>query len=286
MGCLAKILKKNTLKTVRCLARYLAQEMAGKTNNKIDRQNRQDAIEADIVDKYLINNLSREKINIDYYIDQKASLKKKLQTWNSETEQIEVKPKNNLVIQLNTAAFQFIVQKMLPFLIQNEQLEIEMKQTLDAMQNIIQDTFKIYSKQSNRRSKHDYTINCYRTTSNILINGPGVTKFMNNELKLIAKILEDNKIQINTQNIQLKSILYNITTETSHKESKSITTTDTVNETKTCIGESDKNEQEQSTEAKTSQYNYQNENETQNTSCEICNNEDHDKMIECSECKK
>ena len=119
------------------MARYLAQEMAGKTNNKIDRQNRQDAIEADIVDKYLINNLSREKINIDYYIDQKASLKKKLQTWNSETEQIEVKPKNNLVIQLNTAAFQFIVQKMLPFLTQNEQLEIEMKQTLDGMQNII-----------------------------------------------------------------------------------------------------------------------------------------------------
>ena len=136
------------------------------------------------------------------------------------------------------------------------------------MQNTIQNTFKIYSKQSNRRSKHDYTINCYRTTSNILINGPGVTKFMNNELKLIAKILEDNKIQINTQNIQLKSILYNITTETSHKESKSITTTDTVNETKTCIGESDKNEQkqEQNTEAKTNKCNYQNENENQNTS--------------------
>ena len=258
--------------------------MADKTNIKIDIQNRQDAIEAHIVDKYLVNNLNRKNINLDYYIDQKALLKKKLKACNKV--QIEVKPRNNLVIQLNTAAFQFIVQKMLPFLIQNEQLEIEMKQTLDAMQNIIQDTFKIYSKQSNRRSKHDYTINCYRTTSNILINGPGVTKFMNNELKLIAKILEDNKIQINTQNIQLKSILYNITTETSHKESKSITTTDTVNETKACIGESDKNEQEQSTEAKTSQYNYQNENETQNTSCEICNNEDHDKMIECSECKK
>ena len=52
-----------------------------------------------------------------------------------------VKRKNNLVIQLNTAAFQFTVQKILPFLIQNEQLEIEMKQTLDAMQNIIQDIY-------------------------------------------------------------------------------------------------------------------------------------------------
>ena len=149
--------------------------------------------------------------------------------------QIEAKPKNNLVIQLNTAAFQFILQKMLPFLIQNERLQIEMKQTLDAMQNVIQDTFKIYSKQSNRRSKHYYKIICYQTTSNILINGPGVTKFMNNELKLIAKILEDNKIQINIQNMQLKSILYNITTDASHKESKSNTTTNTMNESKTCI---------------------------------------------------
>ena len=46
--------------------------MADKTNNKIDIQNRQDAIEADIVHKYLINNLNREKINLDYHIDQKA----------------------------------------------------------------------------------------------------------------------------------------------------------------------------------------------------------------------
>ena len=111
---------------------------------------------------------------------------------------------------------------------------------------------------------------------------------MNNELKLIAKILEDNKIQINIQNIQLKSILYNITTDTSHKESKSSTTTNTMNEIKTCIEESDKDgqNQEQNTEAKTNQCKFQNENENQSTSCEICNNEDHDNMTECSECKK
>ena len=165
-----------------------------------------------------------------------------------------------------------------------------MKQTMDTVQNITQDKFKIYSKQSNRRSKHDYTINCYRTTSNILINGPRVPKFINNELKLIVKILKDNKIQINIQNIQLKSILSNITADTSHKESKSNTTTNTMSETITCIEENDKIEQnqEQSTETKTNQCDnrYLNENENQNKSCEKCNNEDHDNMIECSECKK
>ena len=65
---------------------------------------------------------------------------------------------------------------------------------------------------------------------------------MKNELKSIVKKLEDNKIQINTQNIQLKSILSNITTDTSHKESNSSTTTiNTMNETITCNRENDKN---------------------------------------------
>ena len=93
--------------------------MADKTinNTKIDVQNRQDAIDVEIVDKYLINNSNSKKINLAYYIDQKASLKKKLKGCNGEQiEQIEVKPKHKLVIQLNTAAFQLIVQKYCLFL--------------------------------------------------------------------------------------------------------------------------------------------------------------------------
>ena len=43
---------------------------------------------------------------------------------------------------------------------------------------------------------------------------------MNNELKSIVKVLEENGIQVNTQNVQLKSILSNITTDKSHKESR------------------------------------------------------------------
>ena len=85
--------------------------MADKTKSNIDMQNRQDVIEAKIVGKYLTNNSNSKKINLAYYIDQKTPLKKKLKACNREAVQIEVKPKKNLVIQLNTAAFQFIVQK-------------------------------------------------------------------------------------------------------------------------------------------------------------------------------
>ena len=85
-------------------------------SSKIDIQNRQDAIDAEIVDRYLISNSNSRKINLTYYTDQKAWLKKKLKACNREMVQIEVKPKNNLVIQLNTATFQFIVQKSCRFL--------------------------------------------------------------------------------------------------------------------------------------------------------------------------
>ena len=59
-----------------------------------------------------------------------------------ETVQLQVKRKNNLVIQLNAAAFQFIVQKMLPYSKRTTRNR-EMNQTLllDAMQNIVQDIF-------------------------------------------------------------------------------------------------------------------------------------------------
>ena len=56
--------------------------MPGKTidNNKINIQKRQYGIDAEIVDKCLTNNPNSKKINLIYYIVQKASLKKKLKT--------------------------------------------------------------------------------------------------------------------------------------------------------------------------------------------------------------
>ena len=69
----------------------IVNKMTDKTteNNKLDIQNRQDAVDAEIVHKYLINNSNSKKINLAYYIDQKASLKKKLKACNRETKATE-----------------------------------------------------------------------------------------------------------------------------------------------------------------------------------------------------
>ena len=55
-------------------------------------------------------------------------------------------------------------------------------------------------------------INCYQTTSNLLINGPYIDNFPSNEMKAVIDILQQNKIQIQSTNSHLKKILSNTVT--------------------------------------------------------------------------
>ena len=62
---------------------------------------------------------------------------------------------------------------------------------MDAAKNITEGTTKVFKNQNiQRRSKFSYTINCYRTRSNILINGPYIDSFLSNEMKTVIDILE------------------------------------------------------------------------------------------------
>ena len=80
---------------------------------------------------------------------------------------------------------------------------------MDAAKNITQEAIKVFENQNiQRRSKCSNTINCYRTTSNILINGPYNDSFLSNEMKTVIDILEQ-EIQIQSTNSHLKKILFN-----------------------------------------------------------------------------
>ena len=100
---------------------------------------------------------------------------------------------------------------------------------MDAAKNITQDTIKVFKNQNiQRRSKCSYTINCYRTTSNILINGPYIGSFLSNEMKTVIDILEKSKIQIQSTNSHLKKILTNTTTNNPTITNKYINNTDNI----------------------------------------------------------
>ena len=72
-----------------------------------------------------------------------------------------------------------IESRLIPFLLKQQNIKIEI---MDAGKNITQDTIKVFKNQIiQRRSKYSCTINCGRTTSNILINGPYIDSFLSNE---------------------------------------------------------------------------------------------------------
>ena len=153
------------------------------------------------------------RINLQYYLSPKIALQKKLKACARDIVNIQVKSRNNVVIQLNTAAYQFLMQKLIPFLLKQQNTKIEIAQSMDAAKNIAQDTIKVFKNQNiQRRSKCSYKINCYRTTSNILINGPYIDNFPSNEMKAVINILEQNKIHIQSTTSHLKKILSNTVT--------------------------------------------------------------------------
>ena len=131
------------------------------------------------------------RIHLQYCLSPKIALQKQLKACDRDIVNIQVKSKNNVVIQLNTTAYQLLIQKLIPFLLKQHNTKIEITQSMDAAKNITQGTTKVFKNQNiQRRSKFSYTINCYRTTSNILINGPYIDSFLSNEMKTVIDILE------------------------------------------------------------------------------------------------
>ena len=101
----------------------------------------------------------------------------------------------------------------MPFLWKQQNTKIEIPQSMDASKNMPQDTINVFKNQNTqRRSKRSYTINCYQTTSNILINGSYIDNFLSNEMKTVIDILEQKKIQIQLIDSHLKKILSNMVT--------------------------------------------------------------------------
>ena len=110
----------------------------------------------------------------------------------------------------NMSGYGTVVQKLMPVLLKQQDTKIEITQPMDAAKNITQDTIEVFKNQNiQRRSKWSYTINCYQTTSNILINSPYIDSSQSNKTKKVTYILEENKIQIQSANSYPKIILSN-----------------------------------------------------------------------------
>ena len=60
--------------------------------------------------------VTTNRINLQYYLSPKIALQKKLKACDRDIVNIQAKSRNYVVIQLNTAAYELLIQKLMPFL--------------------------------------------------------------------------------------------------------------------------------------------------------------------------
>ena len=105
------------------------------------------------------------RINLKYYLSPKIALQKKLKACDRDIVNIQVKSKNNVVMQLNTAAYQLLIQRLIPFLLKQQDTKIEITQSMDAAKNITQDTIKVFKNQNIQRRSQETVIAQHLTFS-------------------------------------------------------------------------------------------------------------------------
>ena len=128
-----------------------------------------------------------------------VALTKKIRSCRQETLAVKLEEGNNLRIHCSTTAFE-TVRKVIGSQIENSST-LEYLSNEDLKGNIYSEVVKVKEKSNTtRRNKRDlFTVNIYRTTSSLLINGPQVQKFIQEILPAIQTWAQHNGTVIRIQ---------------------------------------------------------------------------------------
>ena len=148
-----------------------------------------------------------------YALDVEKTLKKKIEASLREAITIELKDEN-LVITLSSGALDVVMYAINERFVQDgpnnsSDFHAEITTKKDAVGATESDCLKIFKgrKSSSTRKQSSYkrpsfTINVYRTTCRILVNGPELTYFVDHELPSIVSIIDFAKNSVQTRNEQ------------------------------------------------------------------------------------
>ena len=130
----------------------------------------------------------------DYALNKGKALSKKLMGCAKDHIKIEMKQNKNLVLELSTSAYELIKQSIREFLntITNDvtfQLAYDEEKVVDENGDNVETRFKVINRKvdGNPGKISKLTINCYHTTSRILVNGSKVDLFVTVGLPLVKK---------------------------------------------------------------------------------------------------
>ena len=150
----------------------------------------------------------------DYALNKGKALSKKLMGCAKDHIKIEMKQNKNLVLELSTSAYELIKQSIREFLntITNDvtfQLAYDEEKVVDENGDNVETRFKVTNRKvdGNPGKISKLTINCYHTTSRILVNGSKVDLFVTVGLPLVKKQIAQFYTDLNDLNKYFENTL-------------------------------------------------------------------------------
>ena len=137
----------------------------------------------------------------DYALNKTLALQKKKKACNYDLYKIQEKTGCTVVL-FNTTSFEVLKNFILKQLNISGKYTLEHTPHVDTNKFITQDVFRVLDPNN---SNHIYTLNLYRTTSNMMVNGPKNSIFMREDFPTISKQIEMMKTSILLNNISLKN---------------------------------------------------------------------------------
>ena len=122
----------------------------------------------------------------NYTLNQNQALQKKKDACDRDFLHMEIR-RNNVVISLSTATFELAKQATIHYLNSNKGRKYELKQEADRKGSIAADVVRVLYKDSAA-----YTATFYRTTCRMLVNGPLLDIFINEDFPILKKHILKN----------------------------------------------------------------------------------------------
>lgn len=131
------------------------------------------------------------KANVaDYALNRRKCLAKKIDACDRPCVSLVIKPGGNGVIEYSTLGFELVRTILMDFYLQCKQYHVDIVQKTDENNCIENDKVSIHLKtKAGNKGKYQYTVNFYRTTCKVLINGSQFSKFLTQDYPKIETIL-------------------------------------------------------------------------------------------------
>ena len=140
----------------------------------------------------------------NYCLNETKSLNKKSKACNRDPYHVQ-EHRNNAVITLNTASFEYFRHVLKGHLQSCQRYVIEDEPKYDIEKRVVQDIVRVFNRGNDKT--HLFTINLYRTKCRVLINGPSYETFLLNDLVDIERQISNAHETITAANENMRKAI-------------------------------------------------------------------------------